>query len=245
MAFHEKVYEKINSPFQEGHVYIFRGEIPVKKNILAETEGCLDGRDGGMILRLSAIEESGAHIFHESVYARNECKIELEGYNCEYKVNFEDLDIQDFEDITNDADCAELLQTIGENEKIARPYLTKTNFRSTLIEKSVGSIALLLLFAFIAAAVIGAIYLSHAITIFHFVLITCLFLAVCFVLILIAIVCTSVFNDYPLPEPLDSIYTKIEEKANKKDEDYLETIYQKNDTLLREFAQRKHLEEFF
>lgn len=246
MAFCETFREEVQhgaSSFQENHIYILRGVIPARKNIIDDTEGTLDGREGGMILRLVTIEESGTHIFHELVYARSECKIKLEGYNCEYKVNFKDLDIHDFEDITDDADYAELLHSMEENEKNARPYLKKTSFRSILIEKSVGGIALLLLLVFMAVVILGSIHLSHTTALPRFVLLTCSLLIVCFALILFGIVGNSVFDDYWLPAPLDTIYTKIEKKLNEKDEDYLETIYQKNDTLLREFVQKRHLEK--
>lgn len=246
MAFREIIRKEVQnggSPFQENHVYILHGVIPARKNIVADTEGELDGSEGGIVLRLVTIEESGTHIFHGLVYDRSECKIKLEGYTCEYKVSFEDLDIQDFEDITDDIDYAELLQAMEENEKIARPYLMKTNIRSILIEKSVGGIALLLLFIFMVAISMGVMYLACTTAIPRFVLMACFILNVFLAIITISIVGNSVFDGNWLPAPLDSIYIKIEEKVNEKDEGYLETIYQKNDTLMQEFVQKKHLEK--
>jgi hypothetical protein len=234
--FVEKELNKGDSPFQKDHIYILRGVVNAKKHTLAGTAGTLDGRKGGMVFRLADIEEDGTHVFHEMVYARGECQIALDGYDCVYAIEPKELNISDFEDITDDADFAELLRSMKENEKEAASWIKRTNIRDTLIETAIWIIVLLLPIAVILIEAHGLVYIKN----------NNLEIPVWIKMIYICFSAFFIFGIYTSPDwlyPLCSeIESKIEKAVNKKDEKYLETIYQKNDVLLRAFEQKKRLE---
>ena len=250
--FIEKELNKDGSPFQKNHIYILRGVVIARRNTLAGTTGTLDGREGGMIMRLADIEEDGTHIFHEMVYARDECQIALDGYDCEYAAESKELNISDFEDITDDADFTELLHSMKENEKVAAPLIKRTNIRSVLIEREIEIIASLLIFLIFIIGTYGFVYIYayikndlNNLTSVHLMIYTTIIASLILNIVVVAaswISPPSLAERYSPPDSLFPLWSKIEKVVNKKDNAVLEIIYQKNDILLQTFEQKKHLE---
>ena len=236
--FIEKELNKGYSPFQKDHVYIFRGVMNAKR---CSHAGTLDGREGGMVMRLVDIEEDGTYVFHEMVYARNKCQIALDGYTCVYAVEPKELNINDFEDITDDSDFMELLQSMKENEKVATPWIKRTSIRDTLVEKTIEIITLLLLLTILFTAIAGIVYFGKKIEIPNFFIVCSTLPVIVFGMYLINCVFDALLDSYMLPDQMLFVYD-IQEMVNKKDNTVLETIYKKNDALLRAFEQKKHLE---
>lgn len=232
---------KFNSQLQKDHVYILRGVVNARRNTLAGTAGTLDGREGGMVMRLADIEEDGTYVFHEMVYARDKCQIALDGYCCEYTVEPKELNISDFEDITDDTDFTELLRSMKENEKAATPWMKRAFVRDTLVEKAIVIIALSLLSTALLTAIAGITYFGKMIEISRFFILCAILPVMCFGAYPIYRVSAALFDSYMLPDQMFFVY-EIQEMVNKKNNAILETIYQKNDVLLRAFEQKKHLE---
>jgi hypothetical protein len=236
--FIEKVQVKSNAQFQKDHVYIFRGIVNAKRYSHA---GTLDGREGGIVMRLVDIEEDGTHVFHEMVYARNKCQIALEGYICVYTIESKDLNVSDFEDITDDTDFTELLHSIKENEKIATPWIKRVAVKDTLVEKAIEIITLLFLSAVLLTVIAGIVYFGKKIEISDFFILCSILPVMSFGTYPIYRVSAALFDSYMLPDQMFFVYD-IQEMVNKKDNTVLETIYKKNDVLLQTFEQKKHLE---
>lgn len=239
--FIENKPNKLNPQLQKDHVYILRGVVNARRNTLAGTAGMLDGREGGMVMRLADIEEDGSYVFHEMVYARDKCQIALEGYSCVYAVEPKELNISDFEDITDDVDFTELLRSMKENEKAATPWMKRAFIRDTLVEKTIVIITLLLILTALLTVIVGIIYFGKKIKISSLFILCVLMPVMCFGAYPFYRVSAALFDSYMLPDQMFFVY-EIQEMVNKKNNTVLETIYQKNDALIQVFEQKKHLE---
>lgn len=239
--FIEKELDKDSSPFQKDHVYILRGIVNAERYTLAGTVGMLAGTEGGMVMRLADIKDDGRHVFQEMLYIRDKCQIDLDGYCGAYAVESRDLNINDFEDITDDADFAELLRSMKENEKEAEPWMKRVDIKGMLVEKAIAIIALLLL---VMIFLIGLYVFICVINNLHNPEATGLPLMICggIIVSLIFGIATIVVPWFLLSDSRFLLWIKIEKIVNKKDHAILETIYKKNDALLQAFEQKKHLE---
>lgn len=240
--FIEKELDKDSSPFQEDHVYILRGVVNAEKYTLAGTVGMLAGTEGGMVVRLADIKDDGTHVFQEMMYIRDKCQIDLDGYCGAYAVQSRDLNINDFEDITDDADFAELLRFMKENEKEVKPWMKRMDIRSMLVENTIAIIALLLLVLIFSIGLYGFMYIVNNL---HNPETPISPLMICgsIIVALIFGIATIVIPWFLLSDLRFLLWIKIEKMVNKKDRAILETIYKKNDALLQAFEQKKHLEK--
>lgn len=214
---------EVNSPFQKNHVYILRDKVPAMQ-LLGDgftRAGTLDGRENGMILQLKNIgEEKGTHTFCGIAFDKKDGFTTSSAYDIELK----DLNIKDFEDITDTADFKTFLHSVEENMERTKPLLKRIDFKNTLLTILILIGAMLLGIAGVVAAIP---VLSSDSSFLKTISTLGIIIPVVFGMFFGMGACTRNYD------------FKI---VHKKESIAIEAIYQKNDALLRAFEQKKHLE---